>query len=382
MEGDSKKDYLPQPLFNDMMSGETKPEAVFLSHAHPDHYGLASFLPSNIPIYCGKTTQKLMELSSLLNPSKNPTLQITHFQSNEEFEIGPFRIKPYLMDHSAMDAYGFLVQAGGKTLFYTGDFRGHGRKKRLFEELIANPPAVDVLLMEGTMVGPRSDEAFSTEAKLEEEFIGVMKRCEGTVFVTASSQNVDRLVTIYKAARSSNRRLVIDLYTAEVLDSLTDYPRIPKASWPRIRVGYSGPIAKRLEEKKRQDILEKHRKNAIKWPRIHDNPSEYVVLCRPSVFGPIKRYLDFQRSAWIYSLWKGYLEFSEPLKRMKRHFDQAGTAFHYIHSGGHARLTDLKSLVEAINPGTVIPIHTFHPDLYQDYFQKVKLVEDGERIRI
>ena len=45
MEGDSKKDCLPQPLFNDMLSGETKPDAVFLSHAHPDHYGLASFLP-------------------------------------------------------------------------------------------------------------------------------------------------------------------------------------------------------------------------------------------------------------------------------------------------------------------------------------------------
>ena len=376
------KDPFPQPLFNDILSGKTKPEAVLLSHAHPDHYGLVSSLPSHIPVYCGSTTLKLMEMSALLGPSEGPPLTVSHFRANEEFRIGPFRIRPYLMDHSALDAYGFLVKVGGKTLFYTGDFRGHGRKKRLFEELIANPPAVDVLLMEGTVVGPRSDEIFLAESKLEQEFIEVMKRCEGTVFVTASSQNIDRLVTLYKATRSSNRRLVIDLYTAEVLDRLTDYPRIPKPSWPGIRVGYSGPIAKRLEENRRQDILEKHRENAVKWTRIHDHPAEFVVLCRPSVFGPVKRHLDLNKSAWIYSMWKGYLEYSEPLRRMKRVFEETEAPIHYLHTGGHARLTDLKRLVEAINPGIVIPIHTYHPELYRKHFKRVKLVGDGERVRI
>ena len=37
------------------------------------------------------------------------------------------------MDHSAFDAYAFLVEAEGRSLFYSGDFRIHGRKQRVFD---------------------------------------------------------------------------------------------------------------------------------------------------------------------------------------------------------------------------------------------------------
>ena len=63
------------------------------------------------------------------------------------------------MDHSAFDAHGFLVEAGGKSVFYTGDFRGHGRKRKLLDRLIKKPPKVDALMMEGTLVGERSNES-------------------------------------------------------------------------------------------------------------------------------------------------------------------------------------------------------------------------------
>ena len=43
------------------------------------------------------------------------------------FELRPFTITPFLVDHSAFDAYALLVEAGGRRLFYSGDLRGHGR---------------------------------------------------------------------------------------------------------------------------------------------------------------------------------------------------------------------------------------------------------------
>lgn len=381
-QGDRKEYYLPQPLFNDLLSWKVRPDAVFLSHAHLDHYGLASFLPPNIPIYCGKTTQKLMELSSLMSLSKNPPVQARHFQPKKEIKIGPFKIIPYLVDHSVIDSYAFLIEAGGKTLFYTGDFRGYGRKKWLFEEFIKNPPEIDVLMMEGTVVGPRSNEVFASEQSLEKEFIDVMQKCEGTVFVTAASQNIDRLVTIFRATKRSGRKLIIDLYTAEVLDSLTDYPRLPKTYWPRIRVAFSRAITDSLKNAGRDDIVERYQKNLIPWPIIDKTPHEFVVLCRPSVLTPIKRYLDVQKSVWVYSMWTGYLERSASFRRMKSHFDDKGVEYRYIHSSGHARLSDLERFVEAVKPEITIPIHTYHPELFRNFIGKVKMVEDGETVPI
>jgi len=320
-------------------------------------------------------------LSSLMS-SKKPPLQATHFQQKEKIKIGPFTITPYLVDHSAMDAYAFLIEADGRTIFYTGDFRGHGRKKWLFEEFIKNHPAVDVLMMEGTVVGPRSDEVFITEQELENKFIDVMQNCKGTVFVTAASQNIDRLVTIFRSAKRSGRKLIIDLYTAEVLDNLTDYPRLPKTYWPRIRVAYSKALVDRLENAGRQDIVDKHRENIIRWPRINEKPHEFVVLCRQGVFIPIKRHLNIQKSAWVYSMWTGYLERNGSLKKMKHYFDDKGAAYHYIHSSGHARLADLKRFVKGVKPETIIPIHTYHPELFRGFFGKIKMVEDGEVVLI
>jgi ribonuclease J len=51
-----------------------------------------------------------------------------------------FAVTPYLIDHSGFDAVAYLIEADGKRLFYSSDFRGHGRKSMLFDLMLANPP--------------------------------------------------------------------------------------------------------------------------------------------------------------------------------------------------------------------------------------------------
>jgi ribonuclease J len=70
----------------------------------------------------------------------------------QPLELGPFKVTPFPVDHSAFDAYAVLVEAGGQRLFYSGDLRAHGRKAGVFERLLAEPPTVDSLLLEGTRV--------------------------------------------------------------------------------------------------------------------------------------------------------------------------------------------------------------------------------------
>ena len=53
--------------------------------------------------------------------------------------------------------------------------------------------------------------------------------------VWCSGQNLDRIVTIFKACRKSGRQFIVDLYTAEMLRA-TGNERMPQASWDGIRV--------------------------------------------------------------------------------------------------------------------------------------------------
>ena len=128
------------------------------------------------------------------------------------------------MDHSGYDSYALLVEAGGQTLFYTGDIRGHGRKAALFERLLACPPQpVDALLCEGTHVhghGAEPAELQSDQARSEQDvelsLAQRMRTAKGAVCVVSSAQNIDRLVTVYRASRRAGRILVTDLYAASV----------------------------------------------------------------------------------------------------------------------------------------------------------------------
>lgn len=103
-------------------------DAVVISHAHIDHYGLLKYIHSNIPVYMSAGTKKLIEISQTFKIYDAYPINISVFNMYEPFKIGDFSVKPYLMDHSAFDAAAFEISAENKTIIYSGDFRGHGRK--------------------------------------------------------------------------------------------------------------------------------------------------------------------------------------------------------------------------------------------------------------
>ena len=143
------------------------PDAVLISHPHQDHFGLIEALDHDIPVYMGELSKNLINATRMLLGIALLKNEIQYFKAWQSFIIGDFTITPYLMDHSAVDAYGFLIESEGKRLFYSGDFRAHGRKSILFDKIIKNPPKdIDLLFMEGTMI-QRSNDDFPTEADVE-----------------------------------------------------------------------------------------------------------------------------------------------------------------------------------------------------------------------
>ena len=53
-----------------------------------------------------------------------------------------------------------------------------------------------------------------------------------------------------------------------------------------------------------------------------------------------------------------------------------------LHTGGHASIQDLTKLAKALNPSTLIPIHSDHAEKYKDNFPNVTLLDDRKTFRI
>jgi ribonuclease J len=227
--------------------------ALLISHAHKDHYGLMNHIDPTCPVWLGFPTQLLIELTNTFADNKWEVHNANHLKHDKKFKIGDIEITPYLMDHAAFDAYAFLIEAGGKSLFYSGDFRMHGRKANLFDWFCANfNKKVDYLFLEGSTIG-RTDKPFPTESELEEEFFKAFKKQSGINLVFVSGQNIDRLVTIYRACRRCNKIFLIDFYTANVLKTLnkraknTRIPFPSRETFPEIKVYYEYFLTKRMK---------------------------------------------------------------------------------------------------------------------------------------
>ena len=362
----------------------TKPvSGILLSHAHADHCGLLEMLPAEWPVYCGKGTEILLQLSAAMG-RKTLAQPCAHWENGKPISIGPFAVTPYLIDHSAPDAYALHIGVGGKTIVYSGDFRAHGRKAKLTEDLMRRPPkGVDVLIMEGTNL-PAADFAlkgFPTEDELQEQFASLFNECQGRVFVSWSSTNIDRTVTLYKACKDNGRVLVPDLFCMLVLMRLKELGRIPQPYWEGgyMRAVVTKKMAHLMDLLGAPELVKelKQYKAAMKAATLATNPARWVIMARDSLLKDYaaKGVVPNEQDIWVWSMWKGYLE-QESSRSMREFF--APCRKEYIHSSGHASPEVLKQFAEAMQPKMLIPVHGEGWHAWAKYFLNIRAAVDGE----
>lgn len=352
---------------------------LVISHAHLDHYGLMAKISPHVPVLIGEGASRILAASKTLFSDTKEIEQQHTLQHNRTIQLGPFTITPYLVDHSAYDAYGLTVDAGGKRVFYSGDFRAHGRKDKLFEKLVSDPPKnIDVMLMEGSTIG-RADEGnrYPSEQQLETCFIDIFKRMNGLSLVWASGQNIDRLVTLYKACRKSGKKLVIDMYTANILRSIGN-PRLPQPGWRDLFV-FLPQFQRRIIKERKLFTLAKSFAHCRIFPeRLRKMGGDAVMLFRPSMARDIEQAECIGNAVLIYSLWPGYLR-EKRLQWFLEWLESNRIPLEHCHTSGHASVGDLKRFASAMKPKRLVPIHTFEPAAYRDLFENVELRGDGER---
>jgi ribonuclease J len=355
--------------------------AVLVSHPHLDHYGLIDQVSPRVPVYVGEGAAAVVAAARFFSPGGPALLPTGYLEDLVPIRLGPFTVTPHLVDHSGYDSYELVVDAAGKRLMYTGDLRGHGRKASLFERMLAHPPrGVDTLLMEGTHISPEVDadageRGASTESQVEADMAATFRSTAGLPVVVSSAQNIDRLVTVYRAARRSGRTLLVDLYTASVAQA-TGRATIPQPGFPGL--GVYVPRRQRLLVKQSREF---HRTRDVHRVRVFPeellaHPERYVLLTGSSTVSELLRAEALAVGVVVWSMWSGYL--AEPSgARLRAAVAGAGVELVEHHTSGHAPLSDLKRLVAAIRPDRIVPIHTEGAKAYSQYFPAVTPREDG-----
>lgn len=370
-----------QGLYRDGAKGI---DAVFISHAHQDHYGLLNYIHPDIPIYVSTGAKPMIEASTIFTRLKVTRPLKTFRTSGDCLRFKGLSITPYLMDHSGFDSCGFLVEAEHKRLFYSGDFRGHGRKNRVFDAFIAKPPKnVDCLVMEGTSMGrhPKEDK-YPNEEAVQSRLHDILKARKDITFIFCSPQNVDRLVSTFKAIRDTDRILVIDLYTAFILDSLKiqGWSKLPGAGFRNVRVYH---ILNQINALKRHGqgwILDKYKEDRrIGKAGLKKLRRRIVMVSRYNRdFKTLLGHLGGGAGAKvIYSMWPGYIK--EELLNFIR---TEGMELEQVHTSGHAPQQDLLRLAKALKPRVIIPIHTEAPKGFEGIFDNVLVLKDGQSFNL
>ncbi len=381
-------------LMVDMMS-RAKCDAVLFTHYHGDHVGLIDKLPEKdvdgktIKIGMGATARKVLDTihKTLLNFDDisederafhenyrrilNDDRRKLDIIDGLEFEIGDFLITPVMVDHSAYDAYLFVIESKTehKVIVHTGDFRTHGR---LGENLFDNVKRaiggrnVDVLISEGTMMS-RLDEKVRTEKEMQTEAYDLLKKPENKyAFLICSSTNMESLASFANAAKDIKdeegkiRKFYVNSYVMEQLELYRESAGKDKETG-KINWDFTFFNANALE-------------GMNFWnPKLNMTQMEYMekhgfVMLIGTSEGYMKRIKYFKDKGYdpllIYSMWDGYVNKDE----YPSTYDvKLGGLYHGwnkgrvsdLHTSGHATAEDIRKMILTVRPTKyIIPIHT------------------------
>ena len=399
---------------------------VLVSHAHVDHIGSLHHLRWDIPIYSSPMTAAISRAlqdtggSAMLNdycycapkqddpesgiksihwksgpavvkkfrltnpPSEPFTAFWSQYPGAREFnpselkqaaQCGGMPIMSFPVDHSVYGATAWAVQTEAGWVVYSGDVRCHGgycNTTRAFAEQAAklNPIA---LLIEGTRITSGSD---NTEADIRDAALAVVKKSTGLVVADFGPRNVERLISFLDIARETGRELAIlpkDAYLLNAMRHAGGHQSVPNLDGSGIWIywEYSGAT-----EKWRKQIREEYEHLIITPQDVRTNQDKFICCFSFFDINELPYIKPVPGSVWIYSSCEAFNEEMQIDRRRLKHWldyfnmrlvggddsEEEGC----FHVSGHASGPDLMELVNIIRPKTLIPIHTEHPEIYEE----------------
>lgn len=382
---------------------------LLFTHPHGDHYGLYKKVPKGVDMYIGSMAKEIMKVlvSRLDYISEEKGLPViermqTYQAGSEMGKFQNIRVTPFYVDHSAPDAHMFYIEAAGKRILFTGDFRDHGivgerdRLWRTLEKYV--PKGIELLVTEGTMLGreqiSKKDSVVLTEKELGQRAEELFRQHKYN-FVLVSSTNLDSIMEFYHHT-PAGMHFVCDAYQAEVmLTAMIEMEK--KGNYPMYQAGSKLHV---LNGARRWSYLRGLGLKLKKPVLVGPAPSEilqrdgFVMLVRKnsnpdrkekkSVFEEMRDEYYPQDGQIIYSMWDGYLK--------PDHLDEALVDYIgdcqpvHLHTSGHAYVETIAQLIEAVEPKMIVPMHTEKAEeftsipAFAPYRDRVKVLQDGEKL--
>jgi len=303
--------------------------AVFISHLHLDHTALVRFLHRDVPLHYPAAMEPLrsaVEAAGYL-PWRHPPG--TPLEDSRPVAWGEIEVTHVAVDHDLPGAAGYLVRTPDLRLAYTGDHRWHGLHPELTAAFAEAARGADVLIQEG--VGLEQEVPLPADApprppRLSEPevlagFEQLLASEPGLVVANLYPMNRERVALLAQVAAAHGRRLVLEPQSATV----AGHPDVLQVDEVR-----ADP---------RRFVVQLGYQNLPLLIDLRPPPgSAYVHSNGPplGVYDPTYRVME----AWVRQLQLRFLP---------------------LGSSGHSWPADIVRMVQAIDPGVVLPVHSRAP---------------------
>jgi ribonuclease J len=361
---DDKEKAYSEIIIDGLTAGNTQKSHLLLTHYHEDHIGRITQAIPGISIHIGETAKKIAiektRRLAKIEPKYAKELEYLEkaktFKPKDILEFEDIKVTAFMTDHSAFDAYSFLIEANGKRIFYTGDFRMHGLrgvkmlKKNFFGKYVKD---IDYLICEGTNISRK--EKAKTEYELMQDAKKLFAKYK-SIFILCSSTNIDRIFAFYNA-----------------------YKEMYKGKRPFICDEYQEKVLKIISENHGEKSKSEFKSKFYNYePNKTLSPNNgYCGLIRCNFKG--KKILEEQfkpgKSLIIYSMWEGYLDEKNPARDEKliEFLKPYKGKYKCLHTSGHADVKTIQNVVNTIKPKHIIPIHTENREEFKKLFENALL---------
>ena len=346
------------------------------------------FTPSDYQQFRAIQRQFCLADAKLISPEANKFWQKSPTRRKIESKqpipitsIGNLEIRCFPVDHSIYGATAFAVKTSQGWIVYTGDLRLHGKMGYVTRKFINEARALHpiALLCEGTNI-TEEGRVITEEMVVKNALQKVMQAQGKLVIADFGPRNLERLLTFRDVAKQCNRKLVILPRDAYLLQSVhLVMNEVPDPVEDETITLYTEAKSAVDWEK---DLYTQYRKKGkcVQPKDIRCAQGDYI-LCFS--FWDINKLIDIcpdEGGIYIYSSSEAFDEEQRiDVKRLKQwlaHFKllpvgipsaktgKVAAGEQGLHSSGHASGPEILELVETINPGVVIPIHTEHPRFF------------------